>query len=126
MPQLGSGPTTDSTGSGFLSKADYIDILQRGKKYGIRIVPEIVAPGHNAAAITAMEARFRKTKDATFRLIDPEQEPSNSSSVQNFYNNVMNPCVNGTTNFLVKVLEEIFDMHKSFMGEGLHNHFHIG
>ena len=53
-----------------------------GRDNGINIVPEIVGPGHNYAAIHSMEKRFEKTQDATYRLIDPEAEPSLEASVQ--------------------------------------------
>ena len=66
----------------FLSKAEYIDILMFGRDNGINIVPEIVGPGHNYATIHSMEKRFEKTQDATYRLIDPEAEPSLEASVQ--------------------------------------------
>ena len=110
MPQLGSGPTTDTSGSGYFSKDEYVSILQKARQVGVRIVPEIVAPGHNVAAIKSMEYRFKKTAEDTYRLLDPDQKKSNHSSVQNFYNNAMNPCVNGTWNFLDKVTSEIKKM----------------
>ena len=36
----------------------------------------------------------------------------------------MNPCIDGSWNFLEKVSDEIAKMHANFMG--IHNHFHIG
>ena len=53
-----------------------------GRDNGINIVPEIVGPGHNYAAIHAMEKRFENTQDATYRLIDPEADASLEASVQ--------------------------------------------
>ena len=83
MPQLGSGPEKFMAGgSGFLTMPDYREILQAGKNAGIHIVPEIVAPGHNYAAILAIEKRFEKTGDETYRLVDPDAVPSNQASVQ--------------------------------------------
>ena len=49
---------------------------------GINIVPEIVGPGHAYAAIHAMEKRFEKTQEDTYRLTDPLAEPSGEASVQ--------------------------------------------
>jgi len=126
MPQLGSGPDKESPGSGYFSKAEYIDILMFGRDNGINIVPEIVGPGHNYAAIHAMEKRFENTQDATYRLIDPEADPSLEASVQAFYNDTMCPCVEGTRNFLEKILDVFVEMHQSFWKDGFHTHFHIG
>ena len=81
MPQLGSGPTTETSGSGYFTTKDYVSILNKGAQLGIRIVPEIVAPGHNAAAIQSMEHRFRSTNDSTYRLMDSKQEHSVGCSV---------------------------------------------
>ena len=60
MPQLGSGPSDDTSGSGFFTKKDYSSILARAQSRKVRIVPEIGGPGHNGAAVMAMEARARK------------------------------------------------------------------
>ena len=80
MPQFGSGPEDGqgNSGSGFLTQAQYRDILKHAEGLGIRIVPEIVAPSHNAAAIQAMRVR---NNDTTL-LTDPQQPPDESQSVQ--------------------------------------------
>ena len=62
--------------------SDYREILEKAKNSGIHIVPEIVAPSHNYAAIHAIEKRFEKTGDETYRLVDPDAIPSNEASVQ--------------------------------------------
>ena len=64
---MGSGPETDSSqgGSGFLSQDQYRKILKKGYELNIRIVPEIVAPGHSGAAIHAMKLR----NDTDFLLV---------------------------------------------------------
>ena len=125
MPQHGSGPEkTDGAGSGHLTKKDYESILDKGKKLGIRIVPEIVAPSHSAAAITAMKNAV-KDNGEPWRLLD-EDQVDESQSVQGFYDNTLNPCLDDTYEFLEKVVNSIADMHKDYINEGLHNHFHIG
>ena len=118
MPQHGSGPETkDGAGSGYLTAKDYKDILELGKDLGIRIVPEIVAPSHSAAAITAMKNRDDYT------LTDPDQI-DNSQSVQGFYDNTLNPCMDKTYEFLETVVSAFAKMHENYMD--IHNHFHIG
>ena len=81
MPQFGSGPDEDgqgNPGSGYLTQAQYRDILKHAEGLGIRIVPEIVAPSHSAAAIQAMRVR---NNDTTL-LTDPEQPADESQSIQ--------------------------------------------
>ncbi|NMS64025.1 family 20 glycosylhydrolase, partial [Vibrio parahaemolyticus] len=58
LPQLGSGATTDNFGSGFFSKADYVDILKYAKARNIEVIPEIDMPAHARAAVVSMEARY--------------------------------------------------------------------
>ena len=118
MPQHGSGPEKDDgNGTGHLTQKDYVDILKKGKELGIKIVPEIVAPSHSAAAITAMKG------NSEYALTDPDQSDE-SQSVQGFYDNTLNPCMPDTYKFLEKVVGSIADMHKDYMD--IHNHFHIG
>ena len=81
MPQFGSGPDADgqgNPGSGYLTQAQYRDILKHAEGLGIRVVPEIVAPSHSAAAIQAMRIR---NNDTTL-LTDPDQPADESQSVQ--------------------------------------------
>src|SRR5690606_27765117 len=58
MPSYGSGPdVANTTGSGFYSRADYIELLEYAAARHIRIIPEIETPGHARAAIKSMDAR---------------------------------------------------------------------
>ena len=124
MPQLGSGPMIDSgAGSGSFSRAQYKEILEMATEHGIRIVPEIVAPGHNAAAIQAMNWYEKNKNDARYKLTDPDQEPG-GFSVQGFYDNVMNPCMDSTFDFLQKIVDQFKEDHAPF--KEIQNHFHIG
>lgn len=116
MPAYGSGPEKDSgAGSGFISRSEYMRLLKRADELNIRIVPEIVAPGHAGAAIAAV-------KDI-YELIDPDQD-DDSTSVQNYYDDTINPCMEGSYHFLTDVVRSFADMHRDYMH--IHNHFHIG
>jgi hexosaminidase len=73
MPQLGSGPTSDNQGSGFYSKADYIDLVRYAKARGVTVIPEINMPAHARAAVVSMEARYKR--------LMARQRPKPTSSV---------------------------------------------
>ena len=111
-----SGPEKDSgTGSGYITSEEYRQLLERAAQLKIRVVPEIVAPGHSGAAIAAVKHRYD--------IVDPDQE-GDSSSVQHFYDDTLNPCMEGSYEFLTDVVAAFADMHADYMH--IHNHFHIG
>src|SRR5207248_10899 len=65
-PAFGSGPDVDRPfGSGFYSRADYIEMLRYAAARHIEVVPEIEMPGHARAAIKAMQG------NQSYRLDDP-------------------------------------------------------
>ena len=120
IPQLGSGPDTSTSGSGFLTIEDYKEILLYAKTRHIEVIPEIDMPGHARAAIIAMEGRYRKllengslTDAEQYRLIDPN-DMSRYLSVQYFNDNAMSPCLESTFTSMEKVFKEIKTMHVSF------------
>ncbi|XP_033725870.1 uncharacterized protein LOC117315681 [Pecten maximus] len=116
IPQLGSGPDQTTSGSGFLTVQDYIDLVRHANKLHIEVIPEVDTPGHARAAIIAMEKRFRNfetsnlTAASEFRLIDPDDQ-SRYFSVQMFTDNAINPCIDSTYSFISKVMDEIKSMH---------------
>ncbi|MEF1278530.1 beta-N-acetylhexosaminidase [Vibrio fortis] len=119
LPQLGSGSTTDNFGSGFFSKADYVDILKYAKARNIEVIPEIDMPAHARAAVVSMEARYdrlmeegKEAEANEYRLMDP-QDTSNVTTVQ-FYNkqSFINPCMESSTRFVDKVISEVAAMHQ--------------
>ena len=117
-PAYGSGPDTDRPfGSGFFSKADYIEIVRFANARHIEVIPEIEMPGHARAAIKSMDARFRKLSAAgdaagagQYRLSEAEDK-SVYKSVQDFPDNVMNPALDSTYAFIEKVVEGLVGMH---------------
>ena len=79
MPFLGSGPDVAAPGSGYLSRADYIEILKAAKARQIEVIPSFDMPGHSRAAILAMKARARRLiaagkpeEAARYRLDEPD------------------------------------------------------
>ncbi|WLI78316.1 beta-N-acetylhexosaminidase [Kosakonia sp. H02] len=119
LPQLGSGPDSNNNGSGYFTRADYIEILKYAKARQIEVIPEIDMPAHARAAVMSMEARYDrlikagKEKEANqYRLLDPT-DTSNTAGVQ-FYNRTgyLNPCLDSSRNFVDKVIGEIQQMHR--------------
>lgn len=119
LPQLGSGPDSNNNGSGYFTRADYIEILKYARARHIEVIPEIDMPAHARAAVIAMEARYDrlmkegKEKEASeFRLLDPN-DTSVTTGVQ-YYNRTgyLNPCLDASRNFAAKVIGEIQQMHQ--------------
>lgn len=79
-PAWGSGPFPEpalSSGSGFYSRSDFVEILRYAGQRYITVIPEIDLPAHAKAAIIAMEARYQHylaqgklAQALAFRLID--------------------------------------------------------
>ncbi len=123
-PAYGSGPTVDRPwGSGFFSRADYIEILQYAASRHIEVIPELEMPGHARAAIKAMESRFRVSGDRQYLLSDPEDR-SVYTSAQNYHDNVMNPVLESTYGFIERVVGDLVAMHRD-AGVPL-RHIHMG
>ncbi|MCH5318798.1 MAG: family 20 glycosylhydrolase [Paramuribaculum sp.] len=104
-------PDASTFANGFISRADFIDFLKYCKELGIRVVPEVETPGHARAAIKAMEARYRRTGDDTYRLIE-DGDTSKYSSAQDYHDNAMNPSVPGSYRFMNKIFDEIIAMYQ--------------
>lgn len=109
-PQLGSGPFADAnTGSGHLSREDFVTLLARAAALHIEVIPELNGPGHSHAAIVAMEAR-RAAGDETYALRHPE-DASEYVGVQAYTDNVMDGCLESTYAFVAKLMDEIAAMY---------------
>ena len=118
IPMYGSGPDTRSTGSGYLSRADYIDILKYANERNITVIPQISVPSHMRSAIVSMNARYQKYMEMgnqveaeRYLLIDPDDQ-SDYYSAQGFDDNIMCVCRESSFAFYEKVIDEIFLMYK--------------
>jgi hexosaminidase len=119
-PAFGSGPLVGRPfGSGFYTRADYVEIVRYAAARHIEVIPEIEMPGHARAAIKSMEAR----SDSQYRLSDP-QDRSVYESVQGYPDNVMNPALESTYRFIERVVMDIGAMHRE-AGAPL-RHIHMG
>ena len=64
QPAYGSGPDADDPhGSGYYSRADYIEILRYAAARHIEVIPEIEMPGHPRPAAQACRARRVDNRD---------------------------------------------------------------
>lgn len=97
-------------GSGAYSVRDFQEILRYADRRHVQVVPEFDFPGHARAAVQSMERRYRRTHDSTYRLLDPA-DTSRHVSVQYYTDNLANPCVPGTYNFLTKITREVRKMY---------------
>ena len=117
-PAFGSGPDVDRPwGSGFYSRADYVEILRYAAARHIEVIPELEMPGHARAAIKAMEGNQQ------YRLSDPEDR-SVYTSAQGYHDNVMNPALESTYRFIERVVGDLVAMHRE-AGVPL-RHIHMG
>ena len=117
-PAWGSGGQADqSWGSGFFSRADYIEIVRYAAARHIEVIPEIEMPGHARAAVKAMAGH------AQYQLTDPNDR-SVYRSVQGYPDNVMDPALESTYRFIDKVVADLVAMHRE-AGAPLKN-IHMG
>ncbi len=133
IPSYGSGPdpsVSNTFGSGWYTRDQYIEILRYATDRHIEVIPEIDVPGHARAAIVAMKARAARLNQAgdeeaaNYYRLDEEADQSEYLSIQNFNDNVINVCIESTYRFLDLVIDEIVAMHQ-VAGAPL-NTIHIG
>jgi hexosaminidase len=123
-PAFGSGPDVGRPwGSGFYSRADYVEILRYAAARHIEVIPELEMPGHARAAIEAMQARYRTTGDRQYLLSDPDDR-SVYTSAQGYHDNVMNPVLESTYRFVERVVGDLVAIHRD-AGVPL-RHIHLG
>ncbi|MCM2679037.1 family 20 glycosylhydrolase [Echinimonas agarilytica] len=120
LPQLGSGPTSDNSGSGYFSQQQYIELLEHAHANFVNVIPEINMPAHARAAVVSMEARYQQqmargnTQAAMrYRLLDPA-DTSHVTTVQ-FYDKTsfINPCLASSMQFVGTVMADLVAMHKT-------------
>ena len=98
--------------NGYLTRAEFIDLLRYAWQRGIRIIPEIETPGHARAAIVAMKSRAVNNPTAEqFRLWDDKNE-SVYTSAQSYHDNVLNVASDDVYRFIDRVVGELQLMYK--------------
>ncbi|MGY3941538.1 beta-N-acetylhexosaminidase [Aeromonas tecta] len=102
-PQLSGGAEPYG---GYYTQSEVRELVAYAAGLGISIIPEIDIPGHCHAAIKALPG-----------LLQEEADHSRYLSVQYFDDNVLNPALPGTYEFLNKVMDEVCEL---FPGEQVH------
>ncbi|MDE6741899.1 MAG: family 20 glycosylhydrolase, partial [Muribaculaceae bacterium] len=99
------------TANAYFTRQQFIDFIKYCDSLGIAVIPEVESPGHARAAIKAMEARYKKTGDDSYRMIE-DGDTSKYSTAQFYHDNLMNPALPGTYRFIAKIVDEIAAMYK--------------
>ncbi|WP_255496130.1 family 20 glycosylhydrolase [Mucilaginibacter sp. FT3.2] len=115
----GSGPDVNNPyGTGFYTKAEYIEILKYATERHITVIPEIETPGHARASIKAMDARYnrlmaegKKEEAGKYLLSDPDDK-SEYRSVQYWNDNVINVSLPSTYTFVERVVDDLISIYK--------------
>ncbi len=118
IPMYGSGPDTNSTGSGYLSKLDFIEILKYADNRNIKIIPQISYPTHLRSGIISMDVRYQKymelgnRQEAEKYLLSDPNDKSEYYSAQGFNDNIACICRESAFTFYEKVIDEIYLMYQ--------------
>jgi len=107
------GDESNLHGSGYYTRADYIEILKYAQARHIAVLPEIETPGHARAAVKAMLTRYnrliaqgKKEEAEKYLLCDPNDK-SVYSSAQAWSDNVIDVSLPSTYNFVTTVVDGI-------------------
>jgi hexosaminidase len=115
----GSGPDFDNkAGTGFYTKADYIEILKYATERHVTVIPEIETPGHARASIKAMDARYTRLlaagdkAGAERNLLRDMNDKSDYRSVQYWNDNVIDVSLPSTYNYIETVVGDLVNIYK--------------
>jgi len=113
MPQLGSGPQSNNQGTGFYTRADFVDLLRYAQARYIEVIPEFDMPAHARAAVVAMRARANNLGSplsTDIRLDDPA-DTSRYLTVQHYDDGILNPCLPATYSFIETIVNDVQAMY---------------
>lgn len=118
-PQLGADPARGAPTNGYLTAADYTEILRAATARHIKVIPSFDMPGHSRAAIRSMEVRYARLMKAgdrvaaeRYRLVDPA-DTTRYLSVQNYDDNTLNVCIDSTYRFIDTVIDGVRALHEA-------------
>ena len=102
---------TATSGNGYYSHADFVEILKYAAEHHIKVIPEFDTPGHSRAAIKSMEVRAARTGDASC-LLSEAADTSKYVSVQDYTDNAINVALPSTYKFIETVFDGIIALYK--------------
>ncbi|MCD8292597.1 MAG: family 20 glycosylhydrolase, partial [Prevotellaceae bacterium] len=113
----GFDPTAPTTGNGYYTREEFIDLLKFATQRHIEVITEIESPGHGRAAIVSMKARYNKyaAKDkekAEEYLLSDVEDTSEYESAQAYRDNIINVAMPSAYRFMEKVITEVEAMYK--------------
>ncbi|MYM27237.1 family 20 glycosylhydrolase [Duganella sp. CY15W] len=117
-PTYGSGPRADDPhGSGYYTRADYVEILRYAAARHIEVIPEIEMPGHARAAVKAMEACYHRMQAAGEEgadkyLLNDFDDRSVYRSPQEYTDHVLNPGLESSYAFVEQVVAQVAALHR--------------
>ncbi|TJZ74804.1 family 20 glycosylhydrolase [Chitiniphilus eburneus] len=118
VPSFGSGAEVEhSHGTGFYTRAEYIEILKFAAARHIEVVPEFDVPGHARSAIKAMNVRYDrlvkagKQAEAEYYLLADFDDVSKYESVQLWHDNVICIALDGAYHFIETVIRDVKEMY---------------
>lgn len=130
IPAYGSGPNRNNkTGSGYIKRSEFVELLKFAKSRHVKIIPEIETPGHARAAIKSMDARYQyymklnNKEEAEKYLLRDLNDKSAYRSIQGFNDNIINVAMPSAYAFLEKVSDELVSMYKEAGAELQSIHF---
>ena len=100
----------DELGSGYYTKADFIEILRYAAERHIAVIPEFDMPGHSRAAIKSMEKRAAATGENCL-LTDPE-DTSVYNSAQDFNDCALDVSLPAVYTYIEKVFDGTIALYK--------------
>jgi hexosaminidase len=121
IPSYGSGPSAESatsSGNGYYTQDDLVEILQYANSRHITVIPEIDLPGHARAAVKAMKARHDNVRrrgdndEADEFLLQEPGDASKYESVQMWRDNVVDVGREATYRFVNTVLDELASVYR--------------
>lgn len=92
----------NSVYGGYYSQQQVKEVIAYAAERGITVIPEIDIPGHCRAAIKSLP-----------HLLQDNEDRSQFRSIQHYTDNVLNPALPGTYEFLDTVLEEVAELFPS-------------
>ena len=119
QPAYGSGPDPDdpnSHGNGFITRAEFKEIIRLAHDRHIEVIPELNVPGHARAAIKSMEARYRRLMEAGEQeaaeqyLLTDFEDQSKYESVQFYPDNVVCVCKESLYQFYETIVDDVIEM----------------